>query len=314
LTFEYVLGARTIQEDDLRVYNATRTIVQAGESEFELLEPASAGAVAAHLERWGEGIFAAGFSTDDPSLLARLFEMEVPEIYDGTVQIRGCVREAGERAKVAVVSRERDVDPVGACVGMKGTRVQSIIRELRGEKIDIVEWSEDPTTFVVNALSPAKVSRVSILDEEQRIMEVVVEDKQLSLAIGKKGQNARLAAKLTGFRVDIKSEGEIEEERRRDEEERAEGREDLGRLPGVGPQLIDRLVDAGLHSPARIVAAGLPALQALPGIGETKATSILAAAAAWVAEHPAPVASSGDPETPGADNGGPQIEPSHLEH
>ncbi|HEY6547528.1 MAG TPA: transcription termination factor NusA, partial [Vicinamibacteria bacterium] len=124
----------------------------------------------------------------DPALLIKLFEMEVPEIYDGTVQIKGCVREAGERAKVAVYSRERDVDPVGACVGMKGTRVQSIIRELRGEKIDIVEWNDDPTAFVVNALSPAKVSRVSVLDEEQKIMEVVVEDKQLSLAIGKKGQ------------------------------------------------------------------------------------------------------------------------------
>src|SRR6267142_4195695 len=145
-------------------------------------------------------------SRPDPALLIKLFEMEVPEIYDGTVQIRGCVREAGERAKVAVVSREKDVDPVGACVGMKGTRVQSIIRELRGEKIDIVEWNDDATTFVINALSPAKVSRVSILDEEQRIMEVVVEDKQLSLAIGKKGQNVRLAAKLVGWRIDIKRE------------------------------------------------------------------------------------------------------------
>jgi len=140
--------------------------------------------------------------------------MEVPEIYDGTVQIKGCVREAGERAKVAVVSREKDVDPVGACVGMKGTRVQSIIRELRGEKIDIVEWSEDSLTFVEKALSPAKISRVTIVDEEQRIMEVVVEDKQLSLAIGKKGQNVRLAAKLTGWRIDIKSE----EEKRREVE------------------------------------------------------------------------------------------------
>ena len=157
-------------------------------------------------------------SRTDPALLVKLFEMEVPEIYDGTVQIKGAVREAGERAKVAVVSRERDVDPVGACVGMKGTRVQSIIRELRGEKIDIVEWSEDPASFVVNALSPAKVSRVSIVDEEQRIMEVVVEDKQLSLAIGKKGQNVRLAAKIVGWRIDIKSE---EEKRREVEAEMA---------------------------------------------------------------------------------------------
>jgi N utilization substance protein A len=128
--------------------------------------------------------------------------------------IRGAVREAGDRAKVAVYSRERDVDPVGACVGMKGTRVQSIIRELRGEKIDIVEWSEDPILFVTNAISPAKVQRVSIVDDAERVMEVVVEDKQLSLAIGKKGQNVRLAAKLTGWKIDIKSE----EEKRREVE------------------------------------------------------------------------------------------------
>jgi transcription termination/antitermination protein NusA len=130
------------------------------------------------------------------------------------VMIRGAVREAGDRAKVAVYSRERDVDPVGACVGMKGTRVQAIIRELRGEKIDIVEWSEDPVLFVTNGLSPAKVQRVSIVDDKERVMEVVVEDKQLSLAIGKKGQNVRLAAKLTGWRIDIKSE----EEKRREVE------------------------------------------------------------------------------------------------
>src|SRR6266850_2160205 len=153
-------------------------------------------------------------SRTDPALLIKLFEQEVPEIYDGTVMIRGAVREAGDRAKVAVLSRERDVDPVGACVGMKGTRVQSIIRELRGEKIDIVEWSEDSIAFVTNALSPAKVQRVSIVDDRERVMEVIVEDKQLSLAIGKKGQNVRLAAKLTGWRIDIKSE----EEKRREVE------------------------------------------------------------------------------------------------
>jgi N utilization substance protein A len=160
-------------------------------------------------------------SRTDPALLIKLFEQEVPEIYDGTVMIRGAVREAGDRAKVAVYSRERDVDPVGACVGMKGTRVQSIIRELRGEKIDIVEWSEDPIAFATNALSPAKVQRVSIVDDRDRIMEVVVEDKQLSLAIGKKGQNVRLAAKLTGWHIDIKSE----EEKRREVEAQFEGLE-----------------------------------------------------------------------------------------
>src|ERR671925_2409348 len=160
-------------------------------------------------------------SRTDPALLIKLFEQEVPEIYDGTVMIRGAVREAGDRAKVAVYSRERDVDPGGACAGMKGTRVQAIIRELRGEKIDIVEWSEDPITLVTNALSPAKVQRVSIVDDKERVVEVVVEDKQLSLAIGKKGQNVRLAAKLTGWRIDIKSE----EEKRREVEAQFEGLE-----------------------------------------------------------------------------------------
>jgi N utilization substance protein A len=171
-------------------------------------------------------------SRTDPALLIKLFEQEVPEIYDGTVMIRGAVREAGDRAKVAVYSRERDVDPVGACVGMKGTRVQAIIRELRGEKIDIVEWSDDPVVFVTNALSPAKVQRVTIVDDAERVMEVVVEDKQLSLAIGKKGQNVRLAAKLTGWRIDIKSE----EEKRKEVEEQfgALGGEDAGAEPESG--------------------------------------------------------------------------------
>ncbi|HYT75450.1 MAG TPA: transcription termination factor NusA [Vicinamibacterales bacterium] len=166
-------------------------------------------------------------SRTDPALLIKLFEQEVPEIYDGTVMIRGAVREAGDRAKVAVYSRERDVDPVGACVGMKGTRVQSIIRELRGEKIDIVEWSEDSVLFVTNAISPAKVQRVSIVDDAEKVMEVVVEDRQLSLAIGKKGQNVRLAAKLTGWKIDIKSE----------EEKRAEVEKQFGALEiGGGEQ------------------------------------------------------------------------------
>ena len=151
-------------------------------------------------------------SRTDAALLIKLFEQEVPEIYEGTVMVRGAVREAGDRAKVAVYSRVRDVDPVGACVGMKGTRVQAIIRELRGEKIDIVEWSEDPVVLVTNALSPAKIQRVSIVDNDERIMEVVVEDRQLSLAIGKRGQNVRLAAKLTGWRIDIKSEEELRTE------------------------------------------------------------------------------------------------------
>src|SRR5438552_176842 len=250
-------------------------------------------------------------SRTDPALLIKLFEQEVPEIYDGTVMIRGAVREAGDRAKVAVYSRERDVDPVGACVGMKGTRVQSIIRELRGEKIDIVEWSEDAIAFVTNGLSPAKVQRVSIVDDRDRVMEVIVEDKQLSLAIGKKGQNVRLAAKLTGWRIDIKSE----EEKRREVEAQFEGLEALSggsteaateapaesveaaatgeaqetveapegpalpyTLPGIGEKTVRKLVDGGFASQEALAAATAEQLSEIPGIGAKTAEKILAAA------------------------------------
>jgi N utilization substance protein A len=258
-------------------------------------------------------------SRTHPGFLVRLFETEIPEIAEGIVLVKAAAREPGERAKVAVSSTKRDVDPIGACVGLRGTRIQVISRELRGEKIDIVEWSPDSAVFVARALSPAKVSSVTVseleegaAEDELRTVLVIVPDNQLSLAIGKKGQNARLAAKLTGFRVDIKSEGEVEEERRRNEEERAEGRQSLGDLPGLGPQLVDRLVDAGLHSPARVVAGGLPALQELPGIGETKASAILAAAQAWVAEHPEPPVGSAEAEAPAVEDGGSEIEPTHL--
>jgi N utilization substance protein A len=182
-------------------------------------------------------------SRTDPALLIKLFEQEVPEIYDGTVMIRGAVREAGDRAKVAVDSRERDIDPVGACVGMKGTRVQAIIRELRGEKIDIVEWSYDPVQFVTNALSPAKVQKVSITSEVDKVMEVLVEDSQLSLAIGKKGQNVRLAAKLTGWKIDIKSE----------EEKRREVEAELGALEA--PAGDETGAEAGAEAGADVEAA-----------------------------------------------------------
>ena len=195
-------------------------------------------------------------SRTDPALLVKLFEQEVPEIYDGTVVIRGAVREAGDRAKVAVYSRERDVDPVGACVGMKGTRVQAIIRELRGEKIDIVEYSEDPVAFVTHAISPARVQRVSIVDDAEHVMEVVVEDKQLSLAIGKKGQNVRLAAKLTGWKIDIKSE---EEKRREVEAQFAELAGALDASPtgsvAEASSALDELL-GGVSSPAEPAGAG----------------------------------------------------------
>lgn len=149
-------------------------------------------------------------SRTHPGLLKRLFELEVPEIHDGVVEVRGIAREAGARSKIAVYSRDENVDPVGACVGPKGMRVQTVVGELRGEKIDIVKWDPDPMVFVANALSPAKVVYVDV-DEETKIARVVVPDYQLSLAIGKEGQNARLAAKLTGWKIDIKSESQIRE-------------------------------------------------------------------------------------------------------
>lgn len=151
-------------------------------------------------------------SRTSEELLKRLFEMEVPEIYDDTVVIKSAVREPGERAKIAVASNEKDVDPVGACVGMKGSRVQSIIRELRGEKIDIIEWSDEPSVFAANALAPAKVSQVRITDIQKRQIEVIVIEDQLSLAIGKHGQNVRLATRLVGWNIDIRSEAELKKE------------------------------------------------------------------------------------------------------
>ncbi len=210
-------------------------------------------------------------SRTDPALLIKLFEQEVPEIYDGTVMIRGAVREAGDRAKVAVFSRERDVDPVGACVGMKGTRVQAIIRELRGEKIDIVEFSEDPLEFVTHAISPARVQRVTIVDDVNRIVEVVVEDKQLSLAIGKKGQNVRLAAKLTGWKIDIKNE----EEKRAEVEAQFDGFDWDAAIEAANEGLAPAAAtDAGEASPGSAEAVEAEAVG-----GEAVATETVAAEA-----------------------------------
>ncbi|HML17118.1 MAG TPA: transcription termination factor NusA [Bryobacteraceae bacterium] len=189
-----------------------------------------------------------------PELVMRLFEQEVPEIYDNTVVIKGCAREAGERTKIAVSSRDRDVDSVGACVGMKGMRVQSIIRELRGEKIDIIEFNEDPVVFATHALSPAKISRVTILDPVDKHMEVIVDDTQLSLAIGKKGQNVRLAAKLLGWRVDIKSE----------EEKRQEVESQMAALVVPGAP-VSVLIDHGLPEEVveKLMASGVPTVERL---------------------------------------------------
>ena len=204
-----------------------------------------------------------------PELVMRLFEQEVPEIYDSTVVIKGCAREAGERTKIAVLSRDRDVDCVGACVGMKGMRVQSIIRELRGEKIDIIEYSEDPVVFATHALSPAKISRVSIVDAMDRHMEVIVDDTQLSLAIGKKGQNVRLAAKLLGWKIDIKSE----------EEKRQEVESQMAALVapgapvsvlldyGLPENVIEKLLTGGVPTVERLGNMTPEELEAIPGIG-----------------------------------------------
>lgn len=155
-------------------------------------------------------------SRTHPGFLMRLFEMEVPEIYEGIVEIKGAVRDSSGRAKIAVVSHDKDVDPIGACVGLKGMRVQSVVQELRGEKIDIIQWTDDQVQYVRNALSPAKVSRVSV-NETEKTMQVIVPDDQLSLAIGKRGQNVRLAAKLTHWKIDIKSESETESDSERQE-------------------------------------------------------------------------------------------------
>jgi transcription termination/antitermination protein NusA len=207
-------------------------------------------------------------SRGDAGLVQRLFEMEVPEIYDGTVQIRFAAREAGERTKVAVMSRDKDVDPVGACVGMKGMRVQSIIRELRGEKIDIIPYSEETVAFAQKALSPAKVTRVQIVDQEAKKLEVIVEDSQLSLAIGKKGQNVRLASKLIGWDIDIKSE----EEKRREIEEQMTAltapTTPLTALAGVGPKTIEKMEAAGITNVEKLAAMTPEQLMEIPGIGE----------------------------------------------
>jgi N utilization substance protein A len=191
----------------------------------------------------------------------------VPEIYDGTVQIKSIAREAGERTKIAVTSREKDVDPVGACVGMKGTRVQSIIRELRGEKIDIIQWNEDVVQFATNAISPAKVSRVSILDHAEKIMEMVVEDSQLSLAIGKKGQNVRLASKLIGWRIDIKSEEEKRAEIESQIDRMQAAPTPLADLSGLTPSLLQKLTAAGLETVEQLANLAPEELQNIPGIG-----------------------------------------------
>ena len=238
-------------------------------------------------------------SRTDPRLLIRLFEMEVPEIYDGTVVIKGAVRQPGERAKVAVRSRERDVDPVGACVGMRGSRVQSIMRELHGEKIDVILYSDDLITFAQNALAPAKITRVSPIHHEDGAMSLdcVVEDDQLSLAIGKKGQNVRLASALIGMKIEIKGEsevkGEVAEALTRMLEASRHKQTPVAEIPGIGEKTGQRLVEAGLATLSDLLEKTAEELAELPGIGGKSAEKILAAAHAFD-EAPPPQEEDGE--------------------
>ncbi len=213
-----------------------------------------------------------------PDLLIRLFEMEVPEIYDNTVRIKGAVREGGDRAKVAVHSSEPDVDAVGACVGMRGSRVQSIIRELRGEKIDIVQWSPDLQQYAINSLKPARVNRVNIMDADERHLEVVVDEDQLSLAIGKRGQNVRLAGKLLNAKIDIKSE----EDKKREVEvalaQMAVREDSVETLAGAGVKTAGAMIAAGIRTVGDVADAGIDGLTEVDGVGPKTAEKILAAA------------------------------------
>ena len=228
-------------------------------------------------------------SRTDPRLLIKLFDQEVPEIHDGTVIIRSCVREAGDRAKVAVHSLDPDVDPVGACVGLKGSRVQAIIRELKNEKIDIVRYDEDSSRFIANALNPAKALRVIVTDLEHRRVEVVVDDEQLSIAIGKRGQNVRLAAKLTGWNIDVRSEAE-----KRRETEAAMGQalpeaaspqeaepqlsqlpEELGQIEGLDEAIVKNLASVGYTNAKSLYTVTVEQLLTVDGIDQDLAFRLI---------------------------------------
>ncbi len=215
-------------------------------------------------------------SRTHPGFLKALFEVEVPEIAEGMIEIINVAREPGKRAKISVRTKDKDIDPVGACVGMRGSRVQSVVQELRGEKIDIVPYSTDSANYVCSALSPAKVNRV-IMDEDNRSMEVIVPDDQLSLAIGKNGQNVRLAVKLTGWKIDVKSESMASSQE--------EGYKSLMKLPGVGEAMAERLYNEGFKSIAMIAAADPEMLSAIQGVGEKSASQWIEAAVRIIEEE-----------------------------
>ncbi len=231
-------------------------------------------------------------SRTHPGFLIKLFEQEVPEVYEGIVEIKGAAREPGGRAKIAVTSNDPDVDPVGACVGMKGTRVQSVVQELRGEKIDIVNWTPDPAEFVCRALAPAKVAKI-IMDEDDRSMEVIVPDDQLSLAIGRKGQNVRLASRLSGFKLDVRSESEADEEAR-------QSRASLTAVPGIGDVAAELLYQNGFKSPEEVAQADEQTLTEIEGLGPDKAASILKAVRTYVEQKQAEAEAAGDTATEAA--------------
>jgi len=224
--------------------------------------------------------------------------MEIPEVYDGTVQIKAAVREGGERAKVAVASRDDAVDPVGACVGMKGTRINAVIRELKGEKIDIIEYSEDIVEYTMNALNPAKISKVLVAETAAKILEVIVPEDQLSLAIGKKGQNVRLASRLLGWQIDIKSEEEKKKEilSQIGNLELEQPEDPIEALPGTGEKTIARLKEAGISTIQVLASQNVEQLIQIPGIGEKTAPKLVAQAQAFLSGEEA-----GEEEAAGAE-------------
>jgi N utilization substance protein A len=214
-------------------------------------------------------------SRTHPGFLKKLFEKEVPEIYEGIIEIKAVAREPGGRAKVAVTSHDPDVDPNGACIGMKGSRVREVVQELRGEKVDVVEWTQDPAEFVCRGLAPAKVSKI-IMDEDERVMEVIVPDDQLSLAIGKKGQNVRLASRLTGWKLDVRGESEAETETRN-------ARASLLAIPGMGDVTAEYLLQEGFKSAEKVAESDVESLSDVEGIDADKAEAIIQAAREHVA-------------------------------
>ncbi|MEW6379986.1 MAG: transcription termination factor NusA [bacterium] len=209
--------------------------------------------------------------------VVKLFEVEVPEIYEGIVSIMAAVREPGERTKIAVHSKDKDVDPVGACVGVRGSRVQSIVRELRGEKIDIIRWSEDPLTFVANALSPAEILHADF-DPKSKSVKIVVSDQHLSLAIGKRGQNARLASKLTGWKIDINSESEVKEQKMRLNKKREQVIKHLSNLPDMSIEVAERIINRGINSLEDVASLSVEELASISGVGEVMARNIIQSA------------------------------------